>query len=76
VGYIKTRVRELAEKKGLDPAKLARRSDLGYATVVGIWFDQTKNPGVITLQKIANALGVDLKDLIIEEEETQVLAAI
>jgi transcriptional regulator with XRE-family HTH domain len=74
---IRLRVREIAEKQGLDPAKLARKADLGYATVVGIWYDHTRNPGIVTLNKIAGALGVPMEELYTLEsgdEETKIQA--
>jgi transcriptional regulator with XRE-family HTH domain len=72
---IRLRVKEIAEQKGLDAAKLSRKADLGYATVLGIWKGTTTNPGYNTLQKLAEALGVQVDDLVVKDDDkTQVLA--
>jgi transcriptional regulator with XRE-family HTH domain len=71
VNDIRLRVREIALKQRLDPAKLSRKADLGYATVLKIWAGKTMNPGYTTLQKLAIALGVSIADLIDEESSDQ-----
>lgn len=62
-------IRRIAEERGLDPAKISRRADLGYTTVYSIWDGSTKNPGLQTLAAIARVLGVRTIDLIEDEEE-------
>lgn len=73
---ITTRVKEVAESQGLDAAKLARRSDLAYATVYKVWNNKMddRGVGIVTLQKIAKALGVKVIDLIVEDRATLLLA--
>lgn len=58
------RVREVAEAKGLDIAKLSRRADLAYKTVWQLWNDPDKDVSIKTLGKLADALGVPINDLI------------
>ncbi len=63
----RVRIREIAESKGLDVAKLSRRSDLAYGTVWQLWNDPDRDVSIKTLSKIADALGVRVTDLIEEE---------
>ncbi|HEU4328125.1 MAG TPA: helix-turn-helix transcriptional regulator [Roseiflexaceae bacterium] len=67
---IRLRVKEVAEQQNLDIAKLARRADVAYATVYKAWHNSMtdKGVGIITLSKIARALGVRVVDLIVEDE--------
>ena len=67
---VRVRVREVAEQQNLDIAKLARKADLAYATVYKVWHEQMNDKGVglLTLAKIAKALGVRVVDLIVEED--------
>lgn len=58
------RVREVAQEKGLDIAKLSRRADLAYKTVWQLWNDPDKDVSIKTLGKLADALGVPINDLI------------
>lgn len=71
---MKFRVKEFAEKQGVDAAKLARRADLNYGTVAP-FFDESQekkhNPKAETLMALAKVLGVHVGDLFISEEEAQ-----
>ncbi len=60
----RVRIREIAEEKGLDVAKLSRRADLAYRTVWQLWNDPDRDVSIKTLGKIADALGVRVSDLI------------
>ena len=60
----RVRIREVAEAKGLDIAKLSRRADLAYRTVWELWRDPDRDVSIKTLGKIAGALGVPVADLI------------
>ena len=64
---MRLRVREIAEARGLDAAKLSRAADLGYGTVYGIWTNPTANTNTKTLKKIADVLNVSVADLIEED---------
>ncbi len=57
-------IREVAESKGLDIAKLSRRADLAYRTVWQLWNDPDRDISIKTLGKIAEALGVSVHALI------------
>jgi transcriptional regulator with XRE-family HTH domain len=55
---IASRLRDLLKLRGLTQSRLAELAGIPNETVNRIAKDTTKNPGVITLSKIANALGV------------------
>lgn len=70
---MKFRVRKLAEERGLDAAKLARRADLNYNTVAVFWNSDDvppPNPRASTLEAIAKALNVSIGALF-EEDRTE-----
>lgn len=60
------RVRELAEQRGWSLRQLALRSGARYATVWEIANEQG-NPTVTTLEQIADALDVNVRDLFDED---------
>lgn len=64
------RVRELAEARGWNASRLARKADLSNHAVYSIWNGNTEDPGLRTLQAIANAMGVKIRDLIDEDGDT------
>ncbi|HZS79124.1 MAG TPA: helix-turn-helix transcriptional regulator [Ktedonobacteraceae bacterium] len=61
---IRLRVKEVAEKQGLNKSRLSRRADVDLKTVQRIWDDPTKEISTATLDKLAKALGVQASDLI------------
>jgi DNA-binding Xre family transcriptional regulator len=61
---IRLKVREVAEKQGLNMSRLARRADIDLKTVQRIWHDPTKEISTLTLDKLATALGVPASELI------------
>lgn len=60
------KVKRIAEEKGLNRTDLSRRANLTFNTVDRIWVDPDVDVDakVSTLQRIADALGVSLADLI------------
>lgn len=68
---IRLKVREVAEGKGFKtPGRLARESKVSYATVHRIWNEPEKAEDGVTLgvlRRIAQALGVNISDLVEEE---------
>ncbi len=56
-------IRKIREEKGLTQEKLAAEADLHRAYIGQIERGE-KNIGLINLEKIANALGVDVKELL------------
>jgi DNA-binding Xre family transcriptional regulator len=63
----KFRIRELAEERGLDAAKLARKADLSNSTVYPLWNDTVDSTTTKTLEAIARALKVSVVDLLGDE---------
>ena len=68
---VRLKIAETAKEQDFTIAKLARRADTAYATVYKAWHNQHtgKGIGILTLAKIAKALGVKVVDLIEETEE-------
>jgi transcriptional regulator with XRE-family HTH domain len=71
----RVRIREIAEAKGLDVAKLSRRADLAYGTVWQLWNDPERDVSIKTLGKLAEALGVPLTSLIEDDPAPEPEAA-
>ena len=57
------RVREYRKEKGLSQEELAYKADL-HRTYIGMIERAEKNITLLNIEKIANALGVNIKDLI------------
>jgi transcriptional regulator with XRE-family HTH domain len=57
------RVREIRKQKGLSQEELAHEADL-HRTYIGMIERAEKNITLINIEKIANALEVDLKSLL------------
>ncbi len=61
---LRLRVKEVAQRKGLNISQLQRKSDLSYNTVRELWHNPFKEVSTETLNKIARALDVPVTDLI------------
>ena len=57
------RVRELRKEKGLSQEELSFKADL-HRTYIGMIERAEKNITLINIEKIAKALGVDIKELL------------
>lgn len=57
------RVREIRKDKGLSQEELAHKADL-HRTYIGMIERAEKNITLLNIEKIANALEVDIKELI------------
>ncbi len=64
---MRLRVREVAREKGVSIHKLSRLSDVSLTTVRKLINDPTYSVTTSTLEKIANALNVGVRDLIEDE---------
>ncbi len=60
---IRLKVKDVAVKRGLTRAALARRADLTYETVFKLWNDQYRDVSLMTLVKLAVAMNVDVSEL-------------
>ena len=56
-------IRKLRQKKGISQDRLSKEADIALNTVVKIETGESPNPTVDTLEKIAKALDVEIKDL-------------
>jgi DNA-binding Xre family transcriptional regulator len=60
----KLRVKQVAEHLGYNRSKLSRKSDVEIKTIRRLWNDEDYKPSMLTLERIADALGVQVADLI------------
>lgn len=67
----KQRVKEVAEERGWSSAMdIVRNAKIGTTTAYSIWNDPEYVPSVQVLARIAQALGVSLKDLLLDDPTT------
>ena len=57
-------IKRLRQKKELSQDKLSKFADLSLNTVVKIELDESPNPTIETIQRIAKALEVSVDDLL------------
>ncbi|MGI9058319.1 MAG: helix-turn-helix domain-containing protein [Ktedonobacteraceae bacterium] len=58
------KVKEIAEQKNLGLTRLSQRSEVAYNTVRRLWRDPYADVSLWTLQRLADALKVDIRELI------------
>ncbi len=58
------RVKEVAQEKGISLTKLSQRSEVAYNTVRRVWRDPFTDVTLSTLQRLADVLGVDVRELV------------
>ena len=61
---ISKNIRKLREQKGISQDRLSKLADISLNTIAKLELDETQNPTIETLQKIAKALEVRVDDLI------------
>lgn len=57
-------IKNLREKQGISQDRLSKLADISSNTVAKLELDDSPNPTIETLQKIAKALNVKVDDLI------------
>ena len=57
-------IKRYRQEKGLSQDKLSKLADLSLNTVVKIELDESPNPTIETIQRIARALEVSVDDLL------------
>ncbi len=57
-------IKKFRQEKELSQDKLSKLADLSLNTVVKIELDESPNPTIKTIQRIAKALGVSVDDLL------------
>ncbi len=65
---IRLRIKEVAKEKGISMGKLSRTADVTYRTIKRIYSDPYYSITTTTLDRIAQALGVPSRDLLVDEE--------
>ncbi len=63
---VRLKVREVAESKGINMAKLSRIADVSYNTTQALFHDPYHDASIYILARIAKALKVSICDLIEE----------
>jgi len=61
---LRLRIKEAAEERGYNMSSLSRKSDVSFKTVKRLWKDPYQTANTDTLERIARALGVSVRDLI------------
>lgn len=61
---ISKNIRRFREQKGISQDRLSKLADISLNTIAKLELDETQNPTIETLQKIAKALEVKVEDLI------------
>ncbi len=61
---VRLKVKEIAQQKGMSMGKLSRTADVSYRTIKLIYDDPYRDVSTHTLNKLAQALGVDVSELI------------
>jgi len=57
-------IKKLRKERGLSQDRLSKMADIAHPTIIKIESGVIKNPTVDTAQKIANALGISIDELI------------
>lgn len=58
------KIQRLRKEKGLSQDELARKADIPYTTLTKIEIGVIKKPSVFAVAKIAEALDIDINDLL------------
>lgn len=69
---IRLRVKEVARQKGMSMGKLSRSADVSYNTIKRIYDDPYYSVTMVTLGKLAQALGVPSSELIEDVPDDEV----
>jgi DNA-binding Xre family transcriptional regulator len=61
---LRLRIKELAEEKGYNMSSLSRKSDVSFKTVKRLWKDPYQTANTDTLERLAKALEIDVRELL------------
>jgi DNA-binding Xre family transcriptional regulator len=69
---IRLKIKEIAESRNINMAKLSRMSDVAYNTIRGIWDNENRDISISILDRIARALNVPVTDLyeVVPDDDT------
>ena len=59
---VKKRFEELCYKRNMNFCKLASISGVPYTTVKSIFYNQSKNPGIVTIKKLCDGLEISITE--------------
>jgi len=59
---VKKRFDELCYKSGLNYCSLATLSGVPYTTVKSIFYNKSQNPGIATIKKLCDGLGITITE--------------
>ena len=57
---VKARFEQLCYQKGWNFCQLATQSGVPYTTVKSIFYGQSQNPGIVTIKKLCDGLGITI----------------
>jgi transcriptional regulator with XRE-family HTH domain len=57
-------IKKLRQEKGISQDRLSKLADISLNTIVKLELDNSSNPTIETLQKVAKSLGASVDDLI------------
>lgn len=60
---VRLKIKEVAISKGYNMSSLSRATDISFNTIRRLWRHPEKGVNVVTLDKIAQVLGVSISDL-------------
>ncbi len=66
---VRLKVREIAERKGINMSKLSRIADVSYNTTQALFHNPQHDVSLYILERIAKALNVKICDLIEETSD-------
>jgi DNA-binding Xre family transcriptional regulator len=66
---LRLRIKEKAEELGYTMSGLSRKSDVSFKTVKRLWKDPFQTANTDTLEKLAKAMGISVRDLIEDEPD-------
>ena len=65
---VASRIKELCKQKGFKPNGIAIHSAVPQATLKSILNGESQNPGIVTIKKICDGLGITLGEFFNTEE--------
>ncbi len=68
---VKRRFEQLCYDRNLNFCQLASMSGVPYTTVKSIFYGQSQNPGISTIKKLCDGLGITITDFFDTEEFRQ-----
>lgn len=58
----KNRIEELCGQKGITICRLASLAGIPHTTLKSIIYNQSKNPGIVTIKKLCDGLGITVTE--------------